>query len=639
MDASRKIPAAKGGTSMNISHLLLRMAGATQPSEVRTLELKAGQTIRAIVLGTAGDGEALLSLDGVQVKALLKGIVQPGQLLHFLVLPESSGGRLVLRPVETQPESGAAAVLRQLGLDDSAENRAQLQLMQREGVPVTRESFLSLKEALASRPAAVPAEAWTETVLAGARKGLPLTRDAALALHRTLSGPPLDRLADALLRHAAAWKQEAAPAKPNEALLQLVTRLEGRLQAITRTMAEAAAAPRAAPEFPAGEAETAAGRTAPPAAGAAAARNTAEEAAPTVRIDAAVPRGAAQSASPVVTGAPGETTARPGAEPPPSGGLRPPVPPADGGQAEIMQSQAPVTSASSRSAAGSRAQSAAVQPEASLDAGQRAAPKASSPAAADMEEGGWLPRLLRFVGVDLEHDWLTRAVMQPPRHTPPPSGPLSGLPAAEPPMPTETAVSSEAGMRTAADSLKSILLQLHAHDELPGPFKETIQQTIQHITGQQLLLSADRNGTFTHLTLFLPMLPGQDGQRPAALHIQSRKKGKQGAVDSDNCRLLFDLCLGFLGSLLIDVQVVDRYVNVTLHHRDPRIREWAAAEKPQFEAALDKMGYRCAQLRCVPLPEQPEAGGIERNAGESAGGGNRLPPAAPQPYKGVDVRI
>ena len=305
----------------------------------------------------------------------------------------------------------------------------------------------------------------------------------------------------------------------------------------------------------------------------------------------------------------------------------------------MMLTQAPDGRATARAAADGQAQAAAVRPAAGPDAGQRAAPAASSPATADAEEGGWLPRLLRFVGVDLEHAWLTRTVMQPPRHTPQPAGILSGHPAAELPIAAETADSAEAGMRTAADSLKSILLQLHAHDELPASFKETIQQTIQHITGQQLLLSADRNGTFTHLTLFLPMLPGQDGQRPAAVHIQSRKKGKKGAVDADNCRLLFDLRLGFLGALLIDVQVVDRYVNVTLHHGDPRIREWAAAEKPPFEEALDKMGYRCAQLRFVPLPEQQEAGGTERHAAESAGGGNRPLPAAPQPYKGVDVRI
>jgi hypothetical protein len=272
----------------------------------------------------------------------------------------------------------------------------------------------------------------------------------------------------------------------------------------------------------------------------------------------------------------------------------------------------------------------------------RTAPAASAaPAvgrAAEPEPGGWLSRLLRLVGADLEHDWLTRAAMPLSRH-PAPAGTAAGHPAPDLPMPADPAAAAESGEHAARESLKSILLQLRAHDELPAPFKETIQQTIQQITGQQLLLSTDRSGTFIQMTLFLPMLPGQDGQRPASVHIQSRKKGKQGALDADNCRLLFDLHLGFLGALLIDVQVVDRYVNVTLHHDDPRIKEWAAGERPSLEEALEKMGYRCAQLRCVPLPEPHPAEGAERGAGDPAAGGRRLPVRASQPYKGVDVRI
>jgi len=171
---------------MNISQMLFRMAGEWNKPDARAVELHAGQTVRGVLLGMTGDGEALVQIDGVQIRAVLQqaGNVQPGMLAQFLVLPESGGGQLTLRAVEAEamPERGAAAVLRQLGLKDVPEHRAQLQLMQREGLPLTKDMFVSMKEALAAKPAAVPAESWTQTLVAAAGKGLPMTREALQAL-------------------------------------------------------------------------------------------------------------------------------------------------------------------------------------------------------------------------------------------------------------------------------------------------------------------------------------------------------------------------------------------------------------------------------------------------------------------------
>ena len=76
------------------------------------------------------------------------------------------------------------------------------------------------------------------------------------------------------------------------------------------------------------------------------------------------------------------------------------------------------------------------------------------------------------------------------------------------------------------ETLKGILLQLLQSDELPPTIKESIQQLTAQLTGQQLLLTSDRNSMFTHVTMFIPFR-NEQGEETASVHIQSRK-GKRG---------------------------------------------------------------------------------------------------------------
>ena len=641
---------------LNIGQVRQALAGEIKVSDVRTAEWKAGQIVRGVVLEWLGEGEALLLIDGVKVKAALQHAARPGQWMSFLVLPESSGGQLVLQAADplAPPAGGPALLLEQLGLADIPEHRNVLAAMQREGVPLTKDAFLALKTMLDLRPAALPQDQWMQAAAAAARKGLPVNREVTGALYQVLFGPPLGKLLDHLLMQLAMFRPNGTEKAeiPAEQLSRLYDQLQRMRSELSRS---GSPAPQSLP--PAAGAPDS-GRTAVPGLAGT------DEAGKAVRTDpsgrgihpeqpgTAVPSersGSAAGGERILHGS-GLYRAQPQPEQEPAAVkdraalLVPKLKTADaaasdpaapaGSAGSRAQGSALQTAAGGAAADESRSPSGSVSPPVSrTDAAYAAAvPDGNGPGRA---EGSWILRLLRLLGADTEHV-LLRRVETPGTSEQPPSPVHEEMPGmAGSAADRANADGRVTGLRAGLDNLKTVLFQLQAAEELPLALRETAQQALQHISGQQLLLSPDRSGTFTTLTLLLPVYPGQDGQRPAAVHIQSRKKNGREPLDADNCRLIFDLHLNHLGDLFIDVQVIDRFVNVILHSGHPRLKQWVEEEKPAFEEALAALGYRCAQLKCVPFPNKqaatPERGGS--NA-EGLQWEHML-----KPYKGVDIRL
>ncbi|MEC0244751.1 hypothetical protein P4H65_02835, partial [Paenibacillus chitinolyticus] len=187
-----------------------------------------------------------------------------------------------------------------------------------------------------------------------------------------------------------------------------------------------------------------------------------------------------------------------------------------------------------------------------------------------------------------------------------------------------------------AETLKSLLLQLTAADDLPAPIRESAQQALQQITGQQLLLSPDRSGVFTHVTLFVPLL-GADGQPTAAVHIQSRK-GRRGELDAENCRLLFDLQMKSMGHTLVDVGVMNRMVSLQVFNDEPIIGELLNGSKEEISAALDKLGYQFLSMKTAEYPKA--SGSFKGGDSGSSLSAVMMDTIVPgEAYRGVDLRI
>ncbi|WP_166238012.1 hypothetical protein [Paenibacillus turpanensis] len=185
------------------------------------------------------------------------------------------------------------------------------------------------------------------------------------------------------------------------------------------------------------------------------------------------------------------------------------------------------------------------------------------------------------------------------------------------------------------ETIKQLLLSLLQSEDVPASVKDTAGQLTQQISGQQLLMTPDRSGMLSHMTVFVPLL-GPDGRQTAAVHIQSRK-GAKGGVDADNCRLLFDLQMKTLGDTIVDVQVVDKIVSLQVHNNFPHIAPLLEQTKPEIQQALHSVGYQLLSLKAAPIPEQDAASGASGSAaGAAAAAASKY---ASKPYKGVDLRV
>ena len=274
--------------------------------------------------------------------------------------------------------------------------------------------------------------------------------------------------------------------------------------------------------------------------------------------------------------------------------------------------------------AGAGAQAAA-QPGASAGAGAQAA---AQPGQAPQESGNLIGRLMKTLGIEHEHQamkLLERTM---------PDAPQSGW--------SHASAGAQADFAKSADTLKSLLMQLSQASDAPQGLKDAAQQAVQQITGQQLMLSADRNAMLSHLTLFVPIMHA-GGEQTAAVHIQSRK-GKNGSLDASNCRLVFDLRMKMLGDTMVDVQVVNGIVSLHVHNDSPFTQELLEAHKEEIAAGLASIGYQFISMKYSPYPTKaaPDVREAVTAFSEHSNnpGSGRLPNAYSQkPYKGMDIRI
>ncbi|MDU2241648.1 MAG: flagellar hook-length control protein FliK, partial [Paenibacillus sp.] len=183
---------------------------------------------------------------------------------------------------------------------------------------------------------------------------------------------------------------------------------------------------------------------------------------------------------------------------------------------------------------------------------------------------------------------------------------------------------------SAHETLKGLLLQAMASDDLPAPLQEAARQLVQQLTGQQLLLNTDRTAPFAQVTMFLPFI-GPDGRQTAAVHIESRR-GRKGELDPANCRLWFDLQMKALGQIMVDVQVADKKVLLKIYSEKEATGAFLESRQEEVSEALEKTGYRLLSLKAEPLIPPEGADGAEADFS--------LPMSyAPSVYKGVDYRV
>lgn len=675
---------------MNIGSLIRGLLGEQKPGDAKTLELKPGQVVRGVVMNVSEDGqEAVVQIQGVQVKAKLETPLRAGETALLQVQPPGEGGTAVLKPLSQTPgqplsPSSMAEVLDFAGLPDTKENREMIRGMQNAGVPLTKDNIAMFREALAVKPPQIPAAEWAESTAIAFHRGLPISPESVKGLHQAVFGPQLHQLLQSLEQQltsalsngiggAAAAGKNAASAAPSTAAgaeataaaqqqtaannaagvavqagsgqQALLTKLQGLLQQLRGELAQ----------------PWASGGTAAPAAGQPAAVPTGPAAALGEGAAGPSPKPPTPGAEPWVgrllkllgaeheqqalRGAgmgPAGEAARAGSTAPAAPAGQPAATPGSGtaagtahGAAAPGANAAVTASAPAPTAAGAAAPApAAAQPTAA------AAAQASLPATPASGSGG---AAANMPGASATPGNAANANQQAPGIPNAQTG-AANQPGLTHPVTSTVQQQITQGVHPAAmasgpsgdsslalqDTLKGVLLQVLSSQDAPPALKEAAQQVIQHLTGQQLLLNTDRTAPFAQITLFIP-LHGADGEQTASVHIQSRR-GRKGELDATNCRLLFDLDMKFLGQTLIDVQVVDRIVSLNFRNDQPFAAELFEGTKQELAQAVSSIGYQLLSVKTEPLPLDSLPAAEDSVQGTAA-------EYTPQVYKGVDMRI
>ncbi|MHA7963012.1 DNA polymerase III subunit gamma/tau domain-containing protein [Paenibacillus sp. CAU 1782] len=727
---------------MNISQMMRGLLGEAVAGETRTMELRTGQIVRGVVTQVMENNEALVNINGVQVRARLEMPLQAGQSALLQVQPESTGSLIVLKNAETGSpvlmEDTLRDFAKQLGLPDQRWATELIKDLRKEGFPFNRATAEAFQQAAAAMPPGENQEQWMNAAAAAFKRGLPMTAATIASVGQTMHGTSVHALLDGLQRQLTALLQQTGGEALSPETRQGVERLLLLLQKGETLLQNGTAGSKD------GGASTTAASTAGSNAGAAGPQG----------------QGAAASAQTLAGTAAGQ---QPGQQPGIAVGSQ------SGGQAAAQTQPgtaaatpapnaglATAGSAPAATAAGSAAATAAMQ--ATAGDGQDTAQAANGQVgtagqghstAAPSSSTNWLGQMMKWLGVDHELQ-LARAVSGgdnaaasatakgdaagqpspaqaggPAQQTSSQSvqtnaaqpGQGSASPAAaqgQPPSASGAALPGNAGMitpepraaeaaasgqgraaaqgeasqqaanaaaaaRTAGaaggqaavpglqaepaanstapapgpaisgaaasaaaplqDSLKSALMSLAGGSDVPPAVKETIQSLIHHITGQQLLLSPERNSSlFTHVTMFIP-LKDQDGGGTASVHIQTRR-GRKGELDADNCRLLFNLSMKALGDTLVDVQITDKIVSLNLWNDHPGISGLLESSRGEMAERMQGVGYQLLSLRSNPFPAQNETAAA---APETPANKRQAPPDISQfsstRYKGVDFRV
>lgn len=607
---------------MNISQMMRGLLGDATGSDMRAMELKVGQIVRGVIMQMLDNNEAVVNINGVPIRASLEMPLAQGQAALLQVQPQSQSGLVVLKHIDLAasghlPEETFKEWAKALSLPESKWAAEIVKDLRREGIGLSRELSGAFQGAASAKPANVSAEQWMQAASAVVKRGLPVTAASVASMQQVMFGRSAHELLDVLQQQLSAAAQGSggeAKQLPPAAARVMALLAEGA------PLLRAAAAGAAA----GGDAQAVAGQ-----AGSGGAR--AELAA------SGAAGGAAAGSASAETQSAAQQAGRTGGQAPANwlGQMMKWL----GVDYELqltksfmsdegitrMQPAAQQASAGGNAAAAVAANGAAIQGDGegqlqgqAAQSGQTAAAAAAQAARAAADgDAGILQR-----GSDGRTP-MERAAQ--------PLGPNAAVAA------VGAGAIDQASSTQQHESLKGALLMLANADDAAPAIRETAQQLVQHITGQQLLLSPERNSSvFTHVTMFVP-INSENGGQTASIHIQTRR-GRKGELDAGNCRLLFNLSMSALGDTLVDVNVTDKIVSLNIWNDHPAAASLIDASRQEVTDSMAKAGYQLLSLRTTPLPKdadkRPEIEGATKSV---------QPPDLSQfgssRYKGVDMRV
>jgi hypothetical protein len=175
-------------------------------------------------------------------------------------------------------------------------------------------------------------------------------------------------------------------------------------------------------------------------------------------------------------------------------------------------------------------------------------------------------------------------------------------------------------------SLKNMLISASKEVAIPG-VKEQIDQLIHRLNGQSLLYqdNGPTHQIITQIPLFMHN-PQTD------LTIQwSGKKQVDGTIDPAFCRIIFYLQLPRLNETMIDVQIQNRVMNITIRNNSKALGKLVTLYSNELKEHLSNMDYHVTSVKVMPYEMKDQ---FQRNSIKQV---NIQTPLSS--YIGVDIKI
>ncbi|REB09738.1 hypothetical protein DVB69_02725 [Sporosarcina sp. BI001-red] len=161
-------------------------------------------------------------------------------------------------------------------------------------------------------------------------------------------------------------------------------------------------------------------------------------------------------------------------------------------------------------------------------------------------------------------------------------------------------VSKDPHIAQIQDSLKPQLVALLQEGVAGAPLREAAETAVSRLNGQ--LLQSTESGVQQQIIMQVP-LQLQGKRIDATLEWNGRMK-EDGKIDPNHARVLFYLDLESLKKTVVDMQVQNKVVTLTIFNEDPTLKMVGELLQDKLSEGLDAEGYQLSAVRFKPFQEE-----------------------------------
>lgn len=158
-------------------------------------------------------------------------------------------------------------------------------------------------------------------------------------------------------------------------------------------------------------------------------------------------------------------------------------------------------------------------------------------------------------------------------------------------------------IRQLASQLKPQIVELLQNQSISSAVRESAEAVLGRMNGLQIL--SNENGPQHQLLMQVP-LEFLGKKIDATLQWNGRMK-EDGKIDSDFARIMFYLQLDTLEETVVDMQVQNRVVSITLYNNDTQLGPFADKFKETLKVGLSSIGYQLSGVFVKTFEEQKMA--------------------------------